>query len=182
MSGLLKYTGRSLLFVVVSDEVSHGLAYSYFNGHKKEFQAIITNIGSTHMRHSILSELLIQIKSSIRPLIFLYGDARIAQVLLWYAKDYRMIEESFLWIISENILHETEDLFRFPSLIYGIRLKGSKDIWNFMSQRLSSGLNLLQFSLEQTVMENGELKRTSSDCSDRGDWKQGLQLQKDLER
>lgn len=133
------------------------------------------------MNHNALTQLLMKIKSSVRPLIFLYGTTGIARTVLWCAKDYRMIEETFLWIISEGILKEVKDLFTLPSLIYGIRLKGNEDIWKFQSERLFTGLELLQLALGQTARTN-DVIGTLNNCSDPVDWEYGRQLYRNLER
>ena len=179
--GLLEYTGRSDIFVIVGDDFSHGLAHSYLSRHQ-EFDSHIITIDRTNLFYDHLNQVLLQIKSSVRPVIFLYCDARLAKTLLWYAKDFKMIDESFLWIISESIVRETNDFYTLPSLIYGIRMMGSEDVIQFQSERLLVGLELLMMSLVPTATSGNLIEGPSKDCFGPGGWQQGKMLYRDLKR
>ncbi|EDO37551.1 predicted protein [Nematostella vectensis] len=171
---LLQYTGNSEAFVIVGDEVTQGKAIEFFT----EISSVDIKVVRVHnVRQPEINAILLKIKASITRAVFLYCDLATARVILWNARDFRMFKEDFMWIVSENVVRNADELFAFPSGIHGIRAKGTDTPDTYYRLRLEEGFAIIKrtFSLLNEV-DVRRMSRSSASCLASGHWQYGRGL------
>lgn len=146
----------------------------------KEFTSVmIINLGSPDIQqHDIIQELL-RIKSSTAHAVYLYCDSKLAHFILWIAKDFRLINENMLWILSEKSLRNVPNLYTLPSFIYAIRTARYASEEEFDRRQLIDSLSVIQRtfgSMNERKMQ--QYLRRPSDCYSSSIWTKGQELHK----
>lgn len=174
----LKYAGKREAFVIVSDDTSYGLAMQHYNDN--EFAAVtIINLGSPDLEQRDIIKELQRIKSSTTHAVYLYCDSKLAHFILWIAKDFRLISENLLWVLSEKALHNVVDLYTFPSFIYAIRTERFSSDEEFDRKQLTASLSVIQrtfASMDERDVQ--QYLRRPSDCYSSSTWTRGQELHK----
>lgn len=173
---LLLYTGNSEAFVIVSDDTTYGYALEYFTNN--DYTSVtVAKVNRQRLSQSSITDTLMRIKTSLASVVFLYCDVQVAELLLWTAKDFRMFNSDFFWILSENIVLNAKHLFMLPSRIYGIMAEGHDSIDSFYMDRLADAFALLNMAVES--MNEKQLQkytRTPGTCAEMREWKYGEAL------
>ena len=175
---VLKYAGKRRAFVIVSDDASYGLLMQYC--HDNDFASVtIINIGSPDIEQRDIIQELLRIKSSTAHAVYLHCNSKIAHFILWIAKDYRLIDENMLWILSEKSLHDTPHLYTLPSFIYAIRTERFASEEEFDRRQLTDSLSVIQKTFgSMHEHEVREYLRQPSDCYSNSAWDKGQELHK----
>ena len=176
---VLKYVGKRRAFVIVSDDASYGLITKHYNDN--DFASLtIINLGSPAIEQRDIIQELIRIKSSTAHAVYLHCDSKLANFILWIAKDFRLINENMLWILSEKSLHDIPNIYTLPSFIYAIRTQKFASEEEFDRRQLTDSLLLIQKTFgsmnEREVREY--LRQPASDCYSNSAWNKGQQLHK----
>ena len=175
---ILKYVERRRAFVVVSDDTSYGLVMQYCND--IDFASVtIINLGSPDIEQRDIIQELLRIKSSTAHAVYLHCDSKLAHFILWIAKDFRLIDENMLWILSEKSLHDISDLYTLPSFIYAIRTERFVGEEEFDRRKLTNSLSVIQKTFgSMHEREVKEYLRQPSDCHSNSAWNKGQDLHK----
>ena len=173
---LFRYAGKRQAFIIVSDDASYELALQYFNENDRIFSNII-NLAASE-KQDIIQQLL-KIKSSSASAVFLLCHSKLAHLILWLAKDLRLINDNMLWILSEKAVRDVQDIYMLPSLIYLIRQR-KYERWEDLNRRhLMDSLSLVQRafdSMSDDVVQ--DYLRKPSNCFQTPVWTKGQQLHK----
>ena len=139
----------------------------------------IINLGSPDIEQRDIIQELLRIKSSTAHAVYLHCDSKLAHFILWIAKDFRLINENMLWILSEKSLHDIPNIYTLPSFIYAIRTQRFASEEEFDRRQLMDSLSIIQetFGL-MNEREVREYLRQSSDCYSNSAWNKGQQLHK----
>ena len=175
---VLKYVERRRAFVIVSDDTSHGLVMQYCNDNDFASVAII-NLGFPDIEQRDIIQELLRIKSSTAHAVYLHCDSKLAHFILWIAKDFRLIDENMLWILSEKSLHGIPNLYTLPSFIYAIRTERFASEEEFDRRQLTDSLSVIQKTFGS--MDESEVRgylRQPSDCHSSSAWNKGQELHK----
>ncbi|XP_031563699.1 glutamate receptor ionotropic, NMDA 1-like [Actinia tenebrosa] len=176
-----RYIGNAEAFVIVSDDTTHGLALQFFSD--INFVTVsIFKIDKMNPQPSV-SEYLMRIKASLASAVFLHCDVDLAKHILWSAKDFGVFGEGLFWIVSENIVENTEHSYMLPSGIHAIRVEGLQYTDRFFADRLYNTYEVLHKALNSST--DAELRRflrkpPTTKCSDMEEWKHGKELYRKL--
>lgn len=172
----LLYTGNSEAFVIVSDDTTYGHALEFVTRNDYSRVTVIKVTVETSSKTSIVNSLM-QIKASLASVVFLYCDAHVAKVLLWTAKDFRMFRSDFFWVVSENVVLNTDKLYMLPSRIYAIMAEGVKSIDKFFLDRLTETYALVHTALASfSENERQSFLRKPETCTEMREWAHGEKL------
>ena len=177
MLDLLQYVGKRQAFVIVSDDTSYGLAQQYFVENADIFSITIINLGAPDVEQQDIIKQLFRIKASTTRAVYLYCDSKLANFILWLAKDFRLINEDTLWILSEKSLHNIKDLYTLPSFIYVIRTERFSSEEEFNRKQLIASLSMVKRtfdSMDDEVVQ--DYLRTPTDCFSSPTWTKGQEL------
>lgn len=172
---LFRYAGKRRAFIIVSDDTSYELALQYFNENDDGISSNIINLAASE-KQDIIQQLL-RIKSSTACAVFLLCNSKLAHLILWLAKDLRLISDDVLWILSEKSLRDIQDVYMLPSLIYLMRQHKYERWEDFNRRHLIDSLSLVQRTFESMsddVVQ--DYLRKPSNCSQTPVWKKGEQL------
>ncbi|XP_015774940.1 PREDICTED: glutamate receptor ionotropic, NMDA 2B-like [Acropora digitifera] len=172
---LFRYAGKRRAFIIVSDDTSYELALQYFNENDDGISSNIINLAASE-KQDIIQQLL-RIKSSTACAVFLLCNSKLAHLILWLAKDLRLISDDVLWILSEKSLRDIQDVYMLPSLIYLMRQHKYERWEDFNRRHLTDSLSLVQRTFESMsddVVQDYLWK--PSNCSQTPVWKKGEQL------
>ena len=150
----------------------------HFNDNKFA-SVIIINLGSPDIQQQDIIRELLRIKSSTVHAVYLYCDSKLAHFVLWIAKDFRLINENMLWILSEKSLHNVPHLYTLPSFIYAIRTVKFANEEEFDRRQLTDSLSVIQRTFGS--MDEREMRqylRSPSDCYSSSTWNKGQELHK----
>lgn len=159
----------------MSDDTSYELALQYFNENDDGISSNIINLAASE-KQDIIKQLL-RIKSSTACAVFLLCNSKLAHLILWLAKDLRLINDEVLWILSEKSLRDIQDVYMLPSLIYLMRQHKYGRWEDFNRRHLIDSLSLVQRTFESMsddVVQDYLWK--PSNCSQTPVWKKGEQL------
>lgn len=173
-----RYIGNAEAFVIVSDDTTHGLALEFFSA-IKFVTVTIFKIDILRNPQPSVSKYLMQIKASLASSVFLHCDVDLAKHILWSAKDFRVFGEGFFWVVSENIVQNTEHLYMLPSGIHAIRAEDLQYADRFFTDRLYNAYEVLQKALNSSSdaeLRNFVRKPSTAKCSDVEEWKHGKEL------
>lgn len=173
---VLKYVGKRRAFVIVSDDTSYALVMQYYNDN--DFASVtIINLGSPDIEQQDIIQELLRIKSSTAHAVYLYCNSKLAHFILWIARDFRLINENMLWIVSEKSLHNVPNIYTLPSFIYAIRTERFASEEEFDKRQLTDSLSVIQKTFGS--MDEREVKeylRKPSDCYNTSAWNKGQEL------
>ena len=162
----------------MNDGTSHGLALQYFI--ENDFRSInIINLGAPDIDQRDIIKQLLRIKSNPTDAVYLYCDSKLAHFILWLAKDFRLINDDILWILSEKSLHDIQDVYTLPSLIYLIRTRRFSSQEEFDKRQLNDSLSIVQRtfdSIDDEVVQ--DYLRRPTDCFSSPVWTRGQELHK----
>ena len=173
-----RYIGNAEAFVIVSDDTTHGLALEFFSA--VHFVSVtIFKIDILRNPQPSVSKYLMQIKASLVSTVFLHCDVDLARHILWSAKDFRIFGEGFFWIVSEDVVENTEYVYMLPSGIHAIRAEGLQYRDGYFANRLNETYEVLHKALNSS--SDAELRRflrkpSPAKCSDVDEWKHGQDL------
>lgn len=140
---------------------------------------VIINLGSPDIQQDDIVQELLRIKSSTAHAVYLYCDSKLAHFILWIAKDFRLINENMLWILSERSLSNVPDIYTLPSFIYTIRTARFASEEEFDRRLLNDSLSVIQRTF--ATMDKRDIQkylRKPSDCYSSSIWNKGQELHK----
>lgn len=175
---LLHYAGKRQAFVIVSDDTSYGLALQHFN--ENQFISItIINLGTPGTQQRDIIKQLLRIKSSTTHAVYLYCDSKLAHFILWLAKDFRLINNEIMWILSEKSLHNTQELYTLPSSLYLIRTERFSSQEEYDSRQLIDSLSIVKRTFDSIYGEVvQDYLRRPTNCFSSPTWTKGQELHK----
>ena len=173
---LLHYVGKKQAYIIVSDDISYGLALQH-NNENEFFSVTIINLGSPDITQQDIIKQLLRIKSSTTHAVYLYCDSKLAHFILWLAKDFRLINNDILWVVSEKALQDIQDLYTLPSSIYLIKTERCSSQEQYDRRQLIDSLKIVQRtfdSIDGEVVQ--DYLRRPTDCFSSPTWTKGQQL------
>lgn len=175
---VLNYVGKRRAFVIVSDDISYGLVMQYYSDN--DFASVtIINLGSPNIEQNDIIQELLRMKSSTVHAVYLLCSSKLAHFILWIAKDFRLINENMLWILSEKSLLNIPNLYTLPSFIYSIQTQRLVGEGEFDRRQLTDSLSIIQKTFgSMDEREVREYSRPPSECYSNSAWNKGQQLRR----
>ncbi|XP_068670202.1 glutamate receptor ionotropic, NMDA 1-like [Montipora foliosa] len=171
---LFSFAGKRRAFIIVNDDASYGLALQYFN---ENSSINIINLGASDNEQQDIVKHLLTIKSSTASVVFLYCRSKLAHIILWLAKDFRLINDDVLWILSEKAVRDIQDTHLLPSLVYLIRQQRRSRQEDFYRRQLIDSLSLLQRTFASLSVEGvHDYLRKPTNCFEAAVWSKGREL------
>ena len=173
---LLCYVGIRKAFVVVSDDTSYSFALQQCND--DEFISLtVIHLEAPNIQQQEIIQQLQRIKSSTTQAVYLYCDSKLAHFILWLAKDFRLINDDILWILSKKSLENVHNLYELPSSTYLIRTESFSNEEEIERRQLIDNLSVVKRtfdSMEDEVIL--DYLRRPINCFSSPKWTKGKQL------
>lgn len=162
--------------MIVSDDTSYGHALEFFS--VNDYYSIeVVKVNRDSTKQPEIVRTLMRIKGSLANAVFLYCDSHIAKLLLWTAKDFRMYRKDSIWVVSENVVLDTDHLYMLPSRIYGFMSEGHRSVDQFLMERLEETLALFHTALSSSDDEElNKFARKRKNCTEMHEWENGKDL------
>ena len=171
---LFSFAGKRRAFIIVNDDASYGLALQYFN---ENSSINIINLGASDNEQQDIIKHLLTIKASTASVVFLHCHSKLAHIILWLAKDFRLINDDILWILSEKAVPGIQDTHLLPSLVYLIRQQRQSHQEDFYRRQLIDSLSLLQRTFASVSVEGvHDYLRKPTNCFEASVWTKGREL------
>ena len=173
---LLRYVGKRKAFVVVSDDTSYSFALQQCND--DEFISLtVIHLEAANIQQQEIIQQLQRIQSSTTQAVYLYCDSKLAHFILWLAKDFRLINDDILWILSKKSLENVHNLYELPSSTYLIRTESFSNEEEIERRQLIDNLSVVKRtfdSMEDEVIL--DYLRRPTNCFSSPKWTKGKQL------
>lgn len=173
---LLRYVGKRKAFVVVSDDTSYSLALQQCTD--DEFISLtVIHLRAPNIQQQDIIQQLQRVKSSTNQAVYLYCDSKLAHFILWLAKDFRLIDDEILWILSKKSLENVHNLYELPSSTYLIRTESFSNEEEFERRQLIDKLSVVKRTFDSMDDEVVlEYLRRPTNCFSSPKWTKGKQL------